>query len=496
MYKQDEYLRDSAQANSLLPKALRVANLKAINKSNFSYIFIWILYYAWVVAFTTWWTASPVIEMVFSSGLRSIIHSINLISSALFVFLIKKEWFVKTSRVGAIIITAGMSLFLLVRSSDFKLISVLVIGITLGIVNISILIPYCFVLNNTEKLYSVVISNVIINITMLLQEGMPADISGGRKQLITLILLVIPLTATAFFKQSSISSDNKDKGIPAIKPRVYLTLTYSCAVAILCKGAGKGVLDIIAEYMGSYIHTWYYIGGILGCLIYIAVYAASRHAFTWISNITFSSITIGLMFSVFSNEIPAMAVLFAIMLGIGNTVGMISMYYILGVVGKKYNSLRYIRLSILLIGICGGVSGIVVGNLISEVSIVKASIMSSLLAAVFMIIFLALTPFITNARYYNDWAGDSCMSEISRTVDDPFAGFSLSRRETDICKLLLEGYTMRQIAAILSISYSTVNTYCTSLYRKLNINSRPELMLMFKDYLAGSNAAYSKEFRL
>jgi DNA-binding CsgD family transcriptional regulator len=88
------------------------------------------------------------------------------------------------------------------------------------------------------------------------------------------------------------------------------------------------------------------------------------------------------------------------------------------------------------------------------------------------------------------------MSEISRTVDDPFAGFSLSRRETDICKLLLEGYTMRQIAAILSISYSTVNTYCTSLYRKLNINSRPELMLMFKDYLAGSNAAYSKEFRL
>jgi DNA-binding CsgD family transcriptional regulator len=486
MLNRNEFIKDSARANTLL-KAVKAVNIKAINKGNFPYIFIWILYYAWVVAFTTWWTASPVVDMVFSSGLRSVIHSINLISSAFFVFIIKKEWFVKSSRVGAIIITAGMSLYLLVGVSQFRLISVLVIGITLGIVNISILIPYVFVLNNTEKFYSVVISNAIINITMMILEGTSGSVSGGRKQLITLILLVIPLSATIFFRQSSIASGERDMGLPVIKPRIYITLAYSCAVAILCKGAGKGVLDIITDTTGSHIQTWYYIGGILGCLIYIAVYAASRYSFTWISNITFCSITMGLMFSVYSSEIPVMGILFAILLGIGNTVGMISMYYILGVVGKKYNSLRYVRLSILLIGICGGVSGIVVGNLISRVSTVKASIMSSLLAAVFMIIFLILSPFITNARYYNDWASDTCRSEISRPAANPFVRFGLSKRETDICKLLLEGYTMRQIAAILSISYSTVNTYCTSLYRKLNINSRPELMLMFKNYLTGND---------
>lgn len=484
MYKPEGYSKDRAQANTILLRGTRVINLKAMQKNNFPYIFIWILYYAWVVAFTTWWTASPVTDMVFSSGLRSMIHSINLLSSALFVFLIKKESFVKTSRIGAIMIVAGMSLFLLVRVDEFRLISVVIIGITLGIVNISILMPYIFALNNTEKLYSVVISNALINIAMLIQGGIGGSAAGGSEQLVTFILLIIPLAATAFFKQSSIASAAKGIDIPVIKPRIYLTLAYSCAAAVLCKGAGKGVLDILSDTIGSHVHTWYYIGGIIGCLIYIAVFAASRYAFTWISNITFGSIAMGLMFSVFSREIPGFAIGFAVLLGIGNTVGMISIYYILGVVGKKYNSLRYVRLSILLIGICGGVSGIVVGNLISGVSTVRVSIMSSLLAAAFLIIFLMLTPFITHAKYYKDWAGDSCMSEISREDADPFMRFGLSKRETDICKLLLEGYTMRQIAAILSISYSTVNTYCTSLYRKLEINSRPELMLMFRDYLA------------
>ncbi|NMA49061.1 MAG: hypothetical protein GX947_04745 [Tissierellia bacterium] len=32
------------------------------------------------------------------------------------------------------------------------------------------------------------------------------------------------------------------------------------------------------------------------------------------------------------------------------------------------------------------------------------------------------------------------------------------------------------------MAYSTVNTYCTSIYRKLDINSKAELVPLFKDY--------------
>ena len=51
------------------------------------------------------------------------------------------------------------------------------------------------------------------------------------------------------------------------------------------------------------------------------------------------------------------------------------------------------------------------------------------------------------------------MSEIDNDQLYLFRKYRLSKRETEVCRLLLQGYTLRQISAILSISYSTVNTY-------------------------------------
>jgi DNA-binding CsgD family transcriptional regulator len=182
-------------------------------------------------------------------------------------------------------------------------------------------------------------------------------------------------------------------------------------------------------------------------------------------------------------QAPGLAVVFAIFLGIGNTIGMINVYYILGVVGKKYNSMQYLRLSILFIGICGGVSGVAVGNLINSINTFEISIVASVISAAVVILFLILSPVLAQTHYGNEWAEDSGKMEIDNEHLDLFRKYELSKREIEVCKLLLEGYTLRQISAILTIAYSTVNTYCTSLYRKLGINSRIELLILFKGYV-------------
>ena len=130
-----------------------VVNVKAIRKSNLPYIFIWIVYYAWVIVFTTWWTASPVTENVISSGLRSMLHSINLLSSAFFVLIIRKEWFVKTARVGAVLIVTGMGLFMMTSNTSLQLSSLTVFGITLGIVNIFNRIVRRYLRSSNRKCY-------------------------------------------------------------------------------------------------------------------------------------------------------------------------------------------------------------------------------------------------------------------------------------------------------------------------------------------------------
>ncbi len=44
-----------------------------------------------MVAFATWWTASPVLDSAFDTQIRNIMHIVNLLSSAIFVFIIRKE---------------------------------------------------------------------------------------------------------------------------------------------------------------------------------------------------------------------------------------------------------------------------------------------------------------------------------------------------------------------------------------------------------------------
>lgn len=470
-----------------LLKSNNVANPKGLKKHNLPYIFIWITYYAWVVAFATWWTASPLTVNAFGSHIRNVLHAVNLLSSAVFVVVAKKEWFVKMARGGAVMIIAGMILFLLAPSAPAQLAAAVVIGIFLGCVNIGILMPFVFALNNTEKLFSVVGSNQLICLISLIQNAGEGGSPHDRQNLIlSFVVLIIALCAVAFFKKDSVTAvfDENKTAAPTIPRRVYITLVFNCAFAVLGKGIGTGILNITAEIAGNSVIIWYYIGGIFGCLIYYLLYALASKPLVLIGNITFAFIAMGLLCNSFTGQAPGMATLFGLLLGAGNAMGMITMYYIIGVIGKKYSSMRYLKWSIVLIGLCGGVSGIAAGNIIHSVNNSVLTLAASLATVAVMLLFMVLAPLLIQEQYCGDWARDSEMSEIDNDQLYLFQKYRLSKRETEVCRLLLQGYTLRQISAILSISYSTVNTYCTCAYRKLNINSRAELMIMFRDYIA------------
>jgi DNA-binding CsgD family transcriptional regulator len=57
----------------------------------------------------------------------------------------------------------------------------------------------------------------------------------------------------------------------------------------------------------------------------------------------------------------------------------------------------------------------------------------------------------------------------------------LTPRERELFLLLLEGYTLKESAKRLSVKYSTANTHMTGIYKKLNVNSRAELIIRYRD---------------
>ncbi|AEF80977.1 helix-turn-helix domain-containing protein [Leadbettera azotonutricia] len=80
-------------------------------------------------------------------------------------------------------------------------------------------------------------------------------------------------------------------------------------------------------------------------------------------------------------------------------------------------------------------------------------------------------------RYYRKAYVLALMQMETRLAKSPpdFAQYGLSRREQEICVLLLKGFTLRQIGGELFISFNTVNNHCRSIYQKLGISHRQEL---------------------
>ncbi|HWQ58857.1 MAG TPA: helix-turn-helix transcriptional regulator [Clostridia bacterium] len=461
-----------------------VVDFRNIRKRSLPYFVIWIVYYAWVIAFATWWTASPQNGDVFNEQFRSLMHAVNLISSAVFVFIIRKEWFVKLARVAALLVVAGVAAFFLVENHTLRLILAVASSVAIGCINICILMPFVFTLNNTEKLYAVVGSNLIIQLVSLLL----APRAQERVELaFSLAMLAVSVGATWFFRQKDLSDETEGGklALPKLPKRIYLTIFFNCAFAILCKGAGKGILNISEHIAGIPLMTWNFLGGLIGCALFPAVYLYSKKAYLWHGNMTFAFVAMGLFCNAFAGYSAGFAIAFAVLLGIGNAMGMINMYYIIGVVGKKYDSMKYIRLSIALIGVCGGVSGVLLGNIISESNTFGISIVASVVSAAVMILLLISSPFLAQSHYESDWAKDSQRAEVDNEQLYLFSKYNLSKREIEVCKLLLQGFTMRQISGMLALAYPTVNTYCTSIYRKVGINSRAELMQVFRDYQTG-----------
>jgi DNA-binding CsgD family transcriptional regulator len=463
-----------------------VMNNRGLRKKNLPHIYIWVVYHVWVVVCSTLWMASPLTENVFGYDPQVLMYSVTLISSGICISIIKKEWFEKTARTGVLLLIAGMILHLTLHYTSVKLIMAVTIGISLGLVNISILMSFVFTLNNTEKLYAMAGCSLLTYIILLLQKSWPGGyLQNSHDLLLSFVIIVFALSPILFIKKTGIPANDADIGIdcPKFCTRIYLTLFFNFIIVILCIGVGRGILNIAAgngEYPALW---WYYFGGVIGSFIYIGIYRYNSKPFIWLGNITFSSFAMGLFCSAFIERSSGMAVAFAILLGISNAVGIINIYYIIGVVGKKYNSMHYLKLSVLFIGVGGGISGMIIGNFIQRANSFEISMVASVISVVVMLLFIMLSPMVSQSHYYNDWAKDSEKTEIDNEQVYMFKKYQLSKREIEVCKLLLQGYTMRQISGILSIAYSTVNTYCTSTYRKLGINSRTELLILFKDYI-------------
>ena len=111
-----------------------------------------------------------------------------------------------------------------------------------------------------------------------------------------------------------------------------------------------------------------------------------------------------------------------------------------------------------------------------------------LLLGMAFLLTVCLVAYFALANQTGTMSGDKGRSDDGRDDDfdrAPYAEvqkrFGLSDRETQVLELLVEGNTRKKIADMLVLSVNSIQTYVKSLYRKMDVHSRQELI----DYVRG-----------
>ncbi|MDR1900613.1 MAG: hypothetical protein LBQ55_11425, partial [Treponema sp.] len=212
-----------------------VVRYTELRRRTWPYLVIWIIYYAWALVFVTVHTASPASTGVYTLRIRGLVHGFILLSAAIGISVYKKRRFVLTGRIGACVLVCALPVYLFLLPPSWRLYTAPFIGIVMGLVNVSILIPFVFILNNTEKFYAVVGANILLNGMALAYQVIPpawiigagnAGIAPAGEKVLSVLLLVAAVMPVFRFKRAGLDAVETD--LP--KPRPAKITYFSLAI--------------------------------------------------------------------------------------------------------------------------------------------------------------------------------------------------------------------------------------------------------------------------
>ena len=196
----------------------------------------------------------------------------------------------------------------------------------------------------------------------------------------------------------------------------------------------------------------------------------------------------GICFFFFDNQASVMIA--GLFLGVSHSLGLLSLYYVLGVYTKKYQNSRFYYVGVFLSALGYSLSLFLVTAFpLDPTTNGRLWAVALVLIPLFL---LCSALFFLHDRFDEEWVDDLKRSEV--TLTDSLTAFfeesGLTKREKEVARLLLEGMTLRQIGAELGLSYPTINTYQNSIYHKLMISSRVELLLVCRPYSRGKTSPH------
>jgi len=482
MWKGNNILKSFAiKIHNLTSNVIRpgaILNISSIRKEALPYFAGWIIISTWLYCFFFPNGSLLFLAKEMLTGYERISIYVWMIFCPIIAIFFKPSIYVSKTMYSTLIAIIVYICSIFFHVGPVELAFQIIIAVAASHISASCGFGFFMILNNTEKFYSMIITILLPKLIIFFQSLLVENHKGPfmLEYLSLCCLLSLFICSIYFFKDKEIipciGKKVNSKKIYLILIIVLIVLVYNDVIAPLTLVQMKITLERPLE-------KFYLVGIIAGLLITLILQKRFKVNIYIMLNISLAVLSVGFVVSTLTNGYMSAANISAVCFGVSYSIGIVNVYYFAGYMNKKFQNITIYRIGMLLCTF-SYLLGFGAIYLFRNVPII-----SSAVSVCFIIAFFMISPILMKLLYTGEWIDDSYRQDVTyeSNLRAKLKELRLSPKEIEVCELLLQGYTLRQSAAMIGISYSTVNTYCTNLYRKLDINSRTELILLFKQYI-------------
>lgn len=461
----------------LLLKPDSILNFKSIERKNLPYFIGWIVVFIWLYSCFLLNGNALFLEENQISGYERLTTYVLLI-----VFISVTDFFKGTSYVPKTIYSVVVALICFLGIVLFKIYIAapafyVIIGVAMGHIFASCCYGFFMILNNTEKFYSMVLGILFPKILFLGTLNINEVLFGiSVQELIFFCCILMMVVCSTFFMKGK-------KQVPYIEKEKFPLRAYSLmAVAFVVLTLNDVVAPLTILHMESMlsiaVKQFYFIGILFGLGVVVLFQKQFKLNICLMLNISFALLATGFVINLVVGTYQNLSIVISICFGIAYSIAMVNIYYFGGIMAKKFRNIVFYRIGITLSSMYYFYA-FIIGYFFQY-----NQIFISIISVCIVITFFMISPIFIKLLYSGEWIDDSYRQDVTfeSRLQIKFKELKLSPKEMEVCQLLLQGYTLRQTSEMMEVAYPTANTYYTSLYRKLKINSRAELLLFFREY--------------
>ena len=440
---------------------------KNVRKSKWANVIYWTVMYTYVFMVATKYFVYEDGLLSFEFSMMTLYQHVALLGSIIAGFLFLRRCRLAIPKRILTILAVLMIMFgAIFEGARSNLIYLIFLSVLLGQIADCSLLTYIYEMNNSERLFGIVFCHLLV-------AGVGVYSIHFNRSTAAFWWLIFALGVVASVMSFLEKMDTEwEIAIPEeFQRKLYFPLILACIGGVGAVCSSMLVMEELTHILPN-VRYAFYGGAALGAVIYFAEYRflPKPATGTLVTGFVFAVAGIFCYVAGLATWVKFLAAAFA---GATFNICMMNLYYILCNIIRKYRDSHMLKVAPIVsnfMGILITVAATLTFFYVSEKG-VKIWLSVCLIGDV---IVLATSVFWNKGVATTAQEEEYMQFDTTLTKAQAYEAVGLTEKEIEVADLLLEGLSLREIAAKLYISENTAKTHRAAVYKKMQVSSKEE----------------------